>query len=262
MKQGTHKAFGVRINAWATGILVALVVLLQPSRAAEIELMSTDYPPYFASSLPDGGPLTEIVTAAFTEAGHHANIQFVPWNRAMEYAKAGKVDGLHGGWHSRAREAWFVFSDPLPGNELVFYKRRGSQPDRFTSYENLKAFTIGIVKAYRNPAAFEAAGLDTDAADSDQTNLRKLANGRIDLILIDRAVAGYLLSTEFAEYKDRLEALEPAVETLDLHVLISRKVDSHRDLVDDFNRGLKRVASQGRVSEILRKHGLSSMTER
>ncbi|MCP4983485.1 MAG: transporter substrate-binding domain-containing protein [Gammaproteobacteria bacterium] len=239
-------------------IILTLSALLSPARGADVQLMSTDFPPYFAAGLPNGGPLTEIVTEAFAKVGHEANIQFVPWARAMEYAKVGKVDGLHGGWHSKERENWFVFSDPLPGNELVFYKRRGAKPDKFTTYEKLKPCTIGIVKEYRNPAAFETADLQTDVADSDQTNLRKLANNRIDLVLIERALAEYLLKTELPEYKGQLEALEPAVETLPIHILISRKIENHRELVDDFNRGLKRLISQGKVSEILEKHGLSS----
>ncbi len=241
-------------------IILTLSALLSPARGADVQLMSTDFPPYFAAGLPNGGPLTEIVTEAFAKVGHEANIQFVPWARAMEYAKVGKVDGLHGGWHSKERETWFVFSDPLPGNELVFYKRRGAKPDKFTTYEKLKPFTIGMVKEYRNPAAFEVADLQTDAADSDQTNLRKLANNRIDLVLIEGALAEYLLKTELPEYKGQLEALEPAVETLPIYILISRKIEEHQKLVNDFNRGLKRLISQGKVSQILEKHGLSSPT--
>lgn len=236
--------------------VAALAVQIPASHGAEIRLMSTDYPPYFAAALPNGGPLTEIVTAAFSEAGHSVSIQFVPWNRAMEYAKTGKVDGLHGGWHSKRRETWFVFSDPLPGNELVFYKRRGTPPEQFTSYEDLKPFTIGTVRAYRNPKAFETADLKIDVAVSDQSNLRKLANGRIDLILIDRAVAEYLLSTELTEYRDQLVALEPAVEHLALYVLISREVENHLQIVNDFNRGLAEIRSHGKISKILKKHGL------
>lgn len=238
---------------------MAVIVLAVPPAYAygdEIQLMSTDYPPYFAAELPNGGPLTEIVTAAFAQAGHRVAIEFVPWNRALEYGKAGRVDGLHGAWHSREREKWFIFSDPLPGNELIFYKRRGTQPEKFTSYEDLKPFTIGIVKAYRNPKAFEATDLYTDAAVSDQVNLRKLANGRIDLVLIDRAVAEYILATELTEYKDQLVALEPPLEHLPLYVMISRKVENRLEIANDFNRGLAKIVEQGRVVEILEKHGM------
>ena len=163
-----------------TAVVVAapLAGVTPRASAADITLMTTDYPPYFSANLPNGGPLTEIVVEAFKAVGHHASIQFVPWVRAMEFAKAGKVDGLHGAWHSEEREAWFVFSDPLPGNKVVLFKRRGAKPERFTSYADLAPYTIGIVRGYRNPAGFEAADLRTDEADSDVANLRKLANSR------------------------------------------------------------------------------------
>jgi ABC-type amino acid transport substrate-binding protein len=86
--------------------------------------------------------------------------------------------------------------------------------------------------------------------------LRKLANERIDLVLIERALAEYLLKTELPEYKGQMEALEPAVEILPIYILISREIEEHQKLVDDFNRGLKRLISQGKVSNILEKHGL------
>jgi len=240
-------------------IIFALTGLFSTATAADIQLLSTDFPPYFGAELPQGGPLTEIVTESFAEVGHVATIRFVPWVRAMEYAKAGKVHGVHGGWHSKQRESWFIFSDPLPGNELVFYKRRGAEPDKFTSYAALKPYTVGVVKAYRNPVAFEAAHLKTDVADSDQANLRKLANHRVDMILIDRALATYLLNNELPEYKTELEALEPALETLPIYLMMSKNIEGHLQLVEDFNRGLDRLEAQGRIHEILKKHGLRAV---
>jgi polar amino acid transport system substrate-binding protein len=225
--------------------------------ATEIHLLTTDYPPYFGSSLPNGGPITEIVVEAYKKVGYRATIEFVPWVRGMEYAKAGKVDGLQGAWHSRERERWFVFSDELPGNELVLFKRKGTQPSTFTSYADLKPYTIGIVREYRNPVGFETADLRTDEAHTDATNLKKLVKGRVDLILIDRAVADHLLATKLTAYRDSVEAVEPPVELLPLHIMISREVEQARRKVDDFNRGLGMLESEGGVQEIVKRHGLN-----
>ena len=237
-------------------IWILLCVPVAQAGARDIKLMTTEYPPYYAPSLPNGGPITELVVEAFRKVGHRASIDFVPWVRAMEYAKAGKVDGLHGAWHSKEREQWFAFSERLPGGELVLFKRKGSQPDMFTSYAELRPYTIGIVREYRNPEAFEAANLRTDEAISDSVNLMKLAKRRVDLVLIDRALANFLLLTELIEYSTQLEAVEPPVEVLPMYLLISRKIHGHVEIANDFNRGIKLLRAEGSIERILQRHGM------
>lgn len=225
--------------------------------AAEVRLLSTDYPPYFASSLPNGGPLTEIVVEAYKRVGYGVSMEFVPWIRAMEHGKAGKVDGLHGAWHSREREQWFLFSKPLPGNELVLLKRKGEGPEAFESFGELKPYTIGVVKGYRNPVALEIADVHTDEASSDATNIKKVARGRVDLILIERAVAQYLLAEGLSVYRESLVVVEPPVEVLPLYLMISRKTDGSTRKLNDFNRGLELLHAEGGIERILMSHGMT-----
>ena len=53
---------------------------------------------------------------------------------------------------------------------------------------------IGTVRGYANPPSFLAANLDSEEEGDDFANLRKLEAGRIDLVLIDRSVAEYLIA--------------------------------------------------------------------
>ena len=243
-------------------LLTALCAQAAGVCAGEIKLLTTNYPPYFASSLPAGGPLTEIVVQAYARVGHEVHMEYVPWVRAMEHGKDGKVDGLQGAWHSAQREEWFLFSNPLPGNEVVLFKRRGDGPERFESFADLKPYTIGVVKGYRNPSALESQGLRIDQADSDATNIKKLARGRVDLILVERAVASYLLNSELARYRDELEAVEPPVEILPLYVMISKKTTEPDAKLRAFNTGLGLLAADGEIETILRKHGLQNKGRR
>jgi polar amino acid transport system substrate-binding protein len=235
---------------------IILCLAFAHAAGSDLSLMTTDYPPYYGSSLANGGPMTELVVEAFRKVGYNTTVEFVPWIRAMEQAKAGKADGLLGAWYSEEREKWFVFSEALPGNELVLLKRKGTTPARFTSFEDLRSYTIGIVRGYRNPEAFDAAALRTDEAISDTVNLTKLARGRVDLILIDRALASFLLSTKLTEYAGALEALEPPLEVVPMYVLISRKLPNYKNAIADFNRGLELLRAEGAVDEIMRRHGM------
>jgi len=235
--------------------LVAACFLAQAS-AEEVRLVTVDYPPYYGPDLPNQGPIAEIVVTAYGKVGYRVDVEYMPWVRAMDEAKAGDADGLLGGWHSEEREKWFVFSDELPGNELCFYKRKGTAPEAFTSYADLTSYTIGTVRGYRNPPEFDAAPLQTDAAHSDKVNLIKLANGRVDLVLIDRAVAEFLLRTELAQYADRLEPVLPPIEKPPLYVLVSKKADDYEKKLNAFNEGLKILESSGMIRSIMKRHGI------
>ena len=238
-------------------LLVAIYfsMTIAPATANEVKLLTAPYPPFYGPHLRNQGPITEIVVEAYKKVGYRVNITFFPWARALKLAKDGKADGLHGAWHSVEREQWFVYSNRLPGSEIVFYKRKGSGPKAFTSYEAMRPYKIGIVRGYRNPPAFDAAKLQTSVTDSDKTNLRLLAAKRVNLILIDRHTARAILATELPEYRNHLEALEPAVEKLYLYLLISKKAPDYQRKVTDFNKGLERLKAEGGIERIMKAHG-------
>jgi polar amino acid transport system substrate-binding protein len=226
------------------------------ANATEINLITAPYPPYYGPNLTNQGPITEIVVTAYKKVGYRVNIKYVPWARALETVKAGKADGLYGAWYSTERAQWFVYSNPLPRNEIMLYKRKGTAPPTFTSYRDLRPYKIGIVRGYRNPPAFDAAHLRTDVADTDATNLKKLAAKRIDLILIDRGTATYILQHELREYREHLEAVEPPAEVLPMHLIISKKAQDYQTKMDDFNQGLELLSAEGVVESIMRQHNM------
>ena len=242
------------VKAVLTSMLFCLA--LANAQAGEINLVTVDYSPFYGPSLPNDGPITEIVSESFKKVGYQVSVKYVPWARAMADAKAGKADGLHGGWYSKEREQWFVYSDKMPGNEIVLFKRKGTEPQSFTSYADLQSYRIGIVRGYRNPSEFDAANLRVEEADSDKSNLTKLAKSRVDLILVDRAIASYMLANELTEYADELEAVDPPLEILPLYLLISKKTDDYQTKVNDFNKGLKALTGEGGVDEIMKRHNL------
>ena len=241
-------------------IILALVALLIAANAAaqKVVFFTVDYPPYYGSNLENDGPVTEIVAEAYRRVGYEIEVNYMPWARAYQEAKAGNADGLLGAWYSEEREKSFIFSDPLPGNEVVLFKQKDAKPEKFTSYAELQPYRIGIVRGYRNPPEFDAANLKTEKANSDKINLTKLAKGRVDLILVDRALANHIIRKELPEYEGDLVAVEPPVEVLPLYILFSRAAENAQEKADAFNRGLKLLQKEGRVEEILKQHGIAS----
>ena len=239
-------------------LVISAVLCLASAQATagDIKLVTVDYSPFYGPNLPDEGPITEIVATAFKNVGYEVDVKYVPWARAVADAKAGKADGLHGAWYAEEREQWFVYSDKLPGNEIVLFKRKGTEPQAFTGYADLKPYKIGVVRGYVNPPEFDSADLRTEEANSDKLNLTKLAKGRVDLILVDRAIAKHVIANELAEYKDALEAVDPPLKIEHLYMLISKQTADYQTKIDDFNKGLKALTAEGGVDEIMKRHNL------
>ena len=237
-------------------LAMVLVAFCSPAFAAErtLNLAATEFPPYYGKDLEGNGFLTEIIREAFSRSGYDTKIKFLPWKRALEGAKRGKYDGLFSVWHRPEREEWFVFSDPLPANELVFFKHKNKDIS-FGSYEDVSPYTIGVVRGYALPPGFEEAGLKTALANDDEQNLRKLHKGHLDLVLVDKIQAQYIIGSTFPEAAAELEWLDPAVHVDVQYLVISKKAADHEALLADFNAGLAAITADGTLKAIMAKHG-------
>jgi polar amino acid transport system substrate-binding protein len=240
-------------------MVLSTLLLATQGIAAErvLSLASTDYPPYYGKGLKNHGPISEITLAAYRKVDWEVKITFLPWARAMKEAKTGGYDGISGIWYRKDREAWFVFSDPIYPNIVGFYKRKGKRIT-FTNYEDLSPYRIGVVRGYTNPPAFEKADLQKQEVTTDEQNLRKLVKHRIDLALIDKEVARYIIDTKFPHYAQFIEWMEPTLETIFLHLAISKAAKHHERKLRDFNRGLKLIAEDGTLLRIMETHGFRS----
>jgi len=240
-------------------LVLALTVVPAMSQAENksIVLTSAEYAPYYGAALFNRGPVTEIVTTAFETEGYEVKVDFYPWVRAENLARNGKkYDGMFPPWHSEDREQWFVFSKPMFANQIGFYKLKNSPVD-FTNYASLKQsnHSIGIVNGYVNPKGFDEAKLNTKNVSSDLLNLRKLVNKRIDLALIDKKLAQYIVFTELSEHLGAIEWIDPPLEKKSQYLVLSKKAVDYQQKMADFNRGLDKISDDGTLAKIMKKHG-------
>ncbi|HJU49371.1 MAG TPA: transporter substrate-binding domain-containing protein [Pseudogulbenkiania sp.] len=241
------------VRAGRNGLAALLLgVLSALCPGATLTLLSTEYPPYTSPSLPQQGIATAITVEAFRRSGYQVVIQYRPWARALYEAREGSSDGVVGLWHSKEREAFLAYSQPLVDNVVGFYARADQRHD-VRRLSRLRSLTIGVVRGYLIPPNVEAARLRTEAAIDDEANLRKLAAGRVDLALIDKGVASYLLRYRLPEQSGRLVWLEPRVYSLPLYVGFSRRVPGWEQYLADFNAGLAAMHKDGSLERLKRE---------
>ena len=254
LHEGEMSSNRFRIGRRAFAALAAGMAAGAWAASEKVTLAGTDFPPYTGAGLPRGGFLTEITREAFRRAGYALEMQWYPWARALRISMEGGVDGLLGVWRSPDREKWLDFSPPLAANQVGFF-RRSDQPIAFRSFADLAGRRIGVVRGYVNPKAFDDAHLRTDEAVDDAANLRKLGAGRVDLIVIDRGVANYLLQTSVSALNGLVTWMDPAIEVLPLHMGLVREAPRHDQLAEAFSRGLKDMERDGSLQRVSTQAG-------
>lgn len=218
-----------------------------------IHLSTTQYPPFYGKDLPGDGVVTEVILAAFAQSGYRVEISFYPFSRALLMAQTCKVDGLFAAWDSPERREWGLYSDPIPpANEVGFYQR---QNDLNVLDTSTPAVTVGVVRDYVQPKLLNQPPIRQMAVTDDLTNLKKLSRGRVDLVLIDRLVADYLIQNHMQAWDgDPIAWVEPAIERYTQHLLLCKEAPAAQQKMADFNRGLRELKQSGEIDRILKKH--------
>lgn len=219
-----------------------------------IVLGSTEWPPFYGKNLKNGGFITEIVIEAFAKSGYKVKILFAPWKRVFVGTKRGDYDGLFTVWYRKDREKWFVYSKVLSKNEVGFYKRN-DRNITFDSLTDLQPYKVGVVRGYATPPGFSDARLQIHEGIKDENLFKMLYKGRIDLMLTDKIVGRYIINTTIPNASTSLGWLEPSLKIDTQHLVISKKVNDCKKIMTGFNQGLSEITEEGRVKEIMSKHG-------
>lgn len=229
--------------------LLALLVFASVSFAREtkvVRLSSLEWPPYSGARLDGDGVSSIIVREAFASMGYALQIEFLPWRRAVDAALHDpQTAGYFPEYVSEGVKDEFVCSDRIGSSPLGFVHRSGEFPE-WRRLEDLKGFPIGVVGGYVNSEEFDdlvrRKELTVAPVNDDFTNIRKVANGRISMAVIDKNAMHFMLKYDLrlreherdVQFHDRLLAYRG------LYVCF-RKGDDGSRLVRILNEGLRRI---------------------
>lgn len=237
------------------------------SAGKSVKLATLAWEPYVGPDLPGNGYAAEVVIEAFKRSGYTTEIHFYPWARAVMTAEYGETDGVFPEYFDERRKQDFLFSDPFPGGPVGLYKRKDTaaayavnpQVNQIEALRGLKDFRFGVVRGYINTVEFDSAAfLRKEEVFSDELNLKKLYNGRIQFMFIDKLVAEYLIRHKFPEYEEALEFMEPPLENKMLYIAFSKKAADYEQKLAAFNAGLQQITEDGTLAGIMKRHGIEA----
>lgn len=232
--------------------------LLSLPVAAEksLRIATTDYPPYASPALPQRGPLVQLTLRAFAAVGQQVEVDFLPWARAMRLTEIKQYDGLLLLWPEEIKKLQLWASDALYLSELGVFVTAGSTR-QIADTESLRDARLGIVRDYGYPPELLHSGARLDIADDDKTNVRKLALGRLDVVLLEKSAGEYLLNHELAPLCQKIRWGGKSLARLPLAIGFN---DEAR--LNQFNTGLALLKASGEYQRLLAALDRSAATGR
>ena len=229
--------------------------------AAETLRLSTgELPPYATRERADDGIALNIVRKAFANAGYAVQYTFKPWTRSLEEARAGLFDGTAYWGKSPERDVGFLISDNVMTEQWIFmYRDRpGAQAFDWENLADLKGQRIAVVQSYTYTPEFwalqKSGVLTVEVAQDDLSNLRRMVAGRVDVTVIERNVACYLMKEHFTPDEVAPLRAHPKMLTnqFTTHLMLSKKIPESAERMAAFNLGLAQLKKSKDYAAMLR----------
>jgi len=233
------------------------IVCLELS-AETITIGNDNWKPYQGEDFKHGGILPHIVTQAFALEAIDVDNRWVPWKRVMTYVESGRWDVVNSVIKSQERDRFLLYSDSIMTYEPYLFHLK-SKPLEFNKMSDLSGKIVGTKRGYyyggRFSNAVKSRLISIEEATHHQQNFKKLLAGRIQLVIIDKEAAFNLLQEQFTESELNAITFHPMpVQSLDIHLGISKNIGSSQRLVSSFNRGLNTLKESGKLDRMWRDY--------
>lgn len=225
-----------------------------------ISLVTHESPPYSGISSTDTGILNDFVKKAFNVAGYDVRIEIFPWKRALESVKKGRYDGLFGCWYREERLEWFVYSEPLVSNRLIFVQRSSDNISFNGNYSQIVDLGVGYIRGYSLPPGLQdiTKVLKMEYVTSYIQNLDKLRLKRVDLVIIDRYLFRHIINENQDKYTGAFKEIDHILSQDTNFLVISKAVPNYMEKLQDFNRAVIQLKNQGYLAKIIQKYNLDT----
>lgn len=248
-----------RVRAFILASLATLGAINLAAQAQRITLVTGEWAPYVSATMDRKGFFMEITDATFKEMGTAYDISFVPWSRAEAMVKEGTAFAALPYAPTEERMSTFDFSDEVAKSTGKLFAIKGGRVATtfsWSSYTDLKPFTIGGVRGYWYEPIFKEAALFVDYANADDLNVKKLSNMRVDLMPMDELGGWFLIKKLDPTNVDKYFTLEKPLSNSSLRLMVSRSYPDSVVILARFNLALAKIRKNGVYDAILRKYNL------
>lgn len=230
-------------------IFILLCCVLSVWANETITLALGEWPPYLTDHEKDNGIVARIIREIFEEAGYTVEFEFLPWARAYEEAKTGRVDGTAVWLKTTEREKEFYYSSPLVKETHVFFHLKET-PFTWDSLSDLHHVKVGGIIGFSYGQEFDSVcqeGLiPMHRVSTDKQAFNMLLSGRISVYPQEIQVGYHSILTELPPNQAKQIWHHPKIFLQkESFLLLSKNVKRNEHLLKIFNRGLKKLKESG-----------------
>ncbi len=250
------------MNSRLLAVMVSFFLTLSSvSRGAEvIRITNGEWLPFFSQSLEGFGRPSMIVTDAFALEGIKVEYGFFPWKRSYVLSRNGVWNGTIGWPFSEERSVSHYYSmRPINSGDWVFFHRKSMKLSA-DSPDKLKAYTFGVTLGEwamdgndEFTKSLRRGKYQIQQAATDEQMFLMLVRGRID-VFPQQVDVGYHQISQLQ--KEGLMSHEEAIglthypkpyRQMPLYLLLSKKIERNKMLMELFNRGMDRLHEMDRL---------------
>jgi len=245
-------------SALACLLMLPMLLAYRAASAETLVLAAADSRP--TAFLVDGKPagiLVDLVTEAYRRAGQPIEIRLMPWARCLEEAKTGAIDGVFSSFKLPEREQFLAFpKEALTTQVISFFVRQDSTLSFDGNLGALRTATIGVINGTSYGTTFDTAVKDgtlqkVDPTNSAESNIKKLAAGRVDLIPSYNYVA--LDMAKNLNLLSQIKEISPPLQSVPSYLAFTKAHDLKK-MSDAFDVALASMRQDGTYDRIVAKY--------
>jgi polar amino acid transport system substrate-binding protein len=169
---------------WLPRIATGLLLAGQAVAATPLTVVTEEFAPYsFSAGGKISGYSTEVVRAALDNTHLDYKLQILPWARAFLLAKTQPNVLIYNLVRTPEREARFHWIAQLAPRNVYLYKLAARRDIRISSLVDLRPYRIAANRGDVVEEQLHQLGLLADLGVQDETSLKKLVAGRVDLMV-------------------------------------------------------------------------------
>jgi len=178
----------------------------------ELKVVTEDWPPFILKGQKVSGIVTKNIREILAYTDIKYSIDVYPWARSFHLATTNPDVLIYSIYRTKQRESKFHWFCPIYKSTPIHAYKLASNEINIDSLETLKTSVVGIMRGdnshnYLLKNGFEE-GVNIDLSSNEETNLKKLIKGRVDVVIQSKESLNYRLGLLGAEGLNLMSGLE------------------------------------------------------